>query len=114
MDGKCGGGRLVKSRLFTSQEQSLVTFEEFSIFCGHYGLNPCAEAMKIDWRAYLKMQLADFILNNNDRHQQNWGFFMENDTGKLLGYVPLFELEKPELLEEEAWQAVLRRCRKLS
>lgn len=149
------GEALVKSRLFTSSEFSLVTFEEFSVFCGYYGLNPCQEAVELDKKAYQQMQLADFILNNNDRHQQNWGFYMENETGKLLGYVPLFdhdhafssdenvysqtterdltleetavlaqqelcwditplfELEKPGLLSEEKWQALLGRCRKI-
>ena len=37
------------------------------------------------------MQIADYILNNNDRHEQNWGFFMDNASGKLTGYCPLFD-----------------------
>ena len=37
------------------------------------------------------MQVADYILNNNDRHEQNWGFLMENTSGKLVGYCPLFD-----------------------
>lgn len=149
------GERLVKSRLFTNEDTALVTFEEFVIFCEAYGLNPWQEARAIDREAYLQMQVADYILNNDDRHQQNWGFLMENSSGKLLGYVPLFDhdhafsagkhifsqtreadmtleeaavlaqqelhldvapllsMEKPGLLEEEKWQAVLGRCRKL-
>lgn len=149
------GERIVKSRLFTNEDIALVTFEEFGVFCETYGLNPYREAKVIDREAYLEMQLADYILNNDDRHQQNWGFLMENSSGKLLGYAPLFDhdhafsdgknvfsqtteaestleeaavlaqqelrldvtpllsMEKPELLEEEKWQAVLARCRKL-
>lgn len=68
-----------------------MTFEEFSVFCRSYGLNPYKEAAKIDRTAYLRMQLADYLLNNSDRHGQNWGFFMENDTGQLTGYCPLFD-----------------------
>ena len=37
------------------------------------------------------MHIADYILNNNDRHEQNWGFLMENETGKLIGFCPLFD-----------------------
>lgn len=85
------GEVIVNSKLFTSQETSLVTFEEFKAFCGTYGLNPYEEAMKIDREAYLKMQMVDYILNNNDRHEQNWGFFMDNETGKITGYCPLFD-----------------------
>ncbi len=146
------GERMVKSRLFTSEDVSLVTFEEFRVFCEHYGKDPYEAASEIDRTSYLQMQIADYVLNNNDRHEQNWGFFMENSTGKLTGYCPLFDhdhafsqnnmvmsqtvgrdmtleeaardaqrelgldvgkvpaMERPELLEREAWEGVLQRC----
>ena len=85
------GEAVVNSELFTSEKISLVTFEEFQIFCSHYGMNPYSEAEKMDREFYLKMQIADYILNNNDRHEQNWGFLMENETGKLTGFCPLFD-----------------------
>lgn len=85
------GDAVVNTELFTSQEVSMVTFEEFQIFCGNYGLDAYEEAEKADREFYLKMQIADYILNNNDRHEQNWGFFMENATGRLTGYCPLFD-----------------------
>lgn len=85
------GDAVVKSELFTSEELSMVTFEEFRIFCGNYGLDAYEEAEKADRKFYLKMQIADYLLNNNDRHEQNWGFLMENATGKLTGFCPLFD-----------------------
>lgn len=85
------GEVMVHSKLFTSEEVSMVTFEEFAVFCRNYELNPYEEAKNIDREFYLKMQIADYILNNNDRHEQNWGFLMENATGKLIGYCPLFD-----------------------
>jgi len=85
------GEVMVHSKLFTSEEVAMVTFEEFAGFCRNYGLNPYEEAKKIDREFYLKMQIADYILNNNDRHEQNWGFLMDNSTGKLIGFCPLFD-----------------------
>lgn len=85
------GEVIVHSKLFTSEEVSMVTFEEFAVFCRNYGLNPYEEAKSIDREFYLKMQIVDYILNNNDRHEQNWGFLMENSSGKLLGFCPLFD-----------------------
>ena len=85
------GEVMVHSKLFTSEDVSMVAFEEFAVFCRNYGLNPYEEAKNIDREFYLKMQIADYILNNNDRHEQNWGFFMENATGKIIGYCPLFD-----------------------
>lgn len=88
---KGAGEEIVHAKLFTSEETGLVTFEEFRMFCENYGLNAYEEAKKIDPKFYLKMQVADYILNNNDRHEQNWGFFMDNETGKLMGFCPLFD-----------------------
>ena len=85
------GEEIVNSKLFTDEDTALVTFEEFKVFCSLYGLNAYDEVKKIDKEFYLKMQIADYILNNNDRHEQNWGFFMDNHTGKLTGFCPLFD-----------------------
>ena len=85
------GEAVVNSELFTSEHMSLVTFEEFRLFCSYYGMNPYSEAEKMDREFYLKMQIVDYILNNNDRHEQNWGFLMDNETGKLTGFCPLFD-----------------------
>ena len=82
---------IVNSKLFTSEDVAMVTFEEFVIFCNAYELNPYEEAKKIDRTYYLKMQIVDYILNNNDRHEQNWGFFMDNQTGKIIGFCWLFD-----------------------
>lgn len=38
---------------------------------GYYGLNCYEEAIKLDKAAYLQMQAADYVLNNDDRHRQN-------------------------------------------
>lgn len=86
--------RMVCSKLFTSEDTAMITFEEFSVFCNAYGLNPYHEAMNIDRGAYLDMQIADYLLNNSDRHEQNWGFFMDNQTGKITGFCPLFDHDR--------------------
>ncbi len=35
--------------------------------------------------------LLDYIIINTDRHTQNYGFFMDNTTGKLVKMAPLFD-----------------------
>lgn len=35
--------------------------------------------------------VIDFILANTDRHMENWGFLMDNETGKITGLAPLFD-----------------------
>lgn len=101
------GEAVVNSKLFTTEDIALVTFEEFKTFCEAYELNPYEEAVKIDRTAYLQMQIADYVLNNNDRHEQNWGFFMDNESGKMIGYCPLFDhdhafSDNPEVMSQTA------------
>ena len=36
-------------------------------------------------------EIVDYILGNEDRHGANFGFFMENESGKLLGLYPLMD-----------------------
>ena len=40
------------------------------------------------------MQVCDYILGNNDRHIDNWGFMMDNDTGELIGLHALMDHDR--------------------
>ena len=83
--------RVVKCRLIASQEYSMVNFEDFQMYCQYEGKNVYEEVLRLDRRHYLEMQTADYILNNIDRHGANWGFFMDNATGRLTGLYPLLD-----------------------
>ena len=82
---------MVKCRLIASQEYSMVNFEDFQMYCQYEGKNVYEEVLRLDRRHYLEMQTADYILNNIDRHGANWGFFMDNATGRLTGLYPLLD-----------------------
>ncbi len=105
------GEAVVNCELYTTEDVAMVTFEEFQIFCENWGLDPFAQAVEIDRKSYLQMQIADYLLNNNDRHGQNWGFLMDNHTGKLTGYFPLFDhdhafCENPRTLSQTARESI--------
>lgn len=42
-------------------------------------------------RAFARMQVADYLLNNSDRHEGNWGFYVDNGSGRILRLHPLFD-----------------------
>lgn len=46
---------------------------------------------KMDAGNYYKVQIADYILGNEDRHGANFGFFMDNRSRKLQGLYPLMD-----------------------
>ena len=82
---------LVKSKLISSENCALVTFEEFSEYCEFHELNPYKEVLTLDRKHYNEMNIVDYILNNDDRHIANWGFFMNTETGQLGGLHPLLD-----------------------
>ncbi len=83
------GEVIVKCPLISSEDVSIVTWEDFQIGCDRNDQNPFDYV--IDQDMYIKMQVADYILGNSDRHGQNWGFFMDNATGRLMGLHPLMD-----------------------
>lgn len=48
-------------------------------------------AKEIDPDGYYKMLITDYLISNTDRHTSNWGFYMDDSTGKLISLHPLFD-----------------------
>lgn len=85
------GEKVVKCRLLTDEDRAMVSFEEFAVFCEYEGKNPYKEVLKMDAGHYYEMQVADYILSNDDRHIGNWGFYMDSNTGELGKLYPLLD-----------------------
>lgn len=82
---------IVRCPIISSEERSLVHFEEFAAYCEYHERNPYQEILQLDQRHYLEMQVADYILNNSDRHGLNWGLYMDNQTGQFQSLYPLLD-----------------------
>lgn len=93
--------KVVKCKLISSEEKSMVTFEEFMIYCEYHEKNPFEEVLKIDAKHYYEMQVADYIISNDDRHIGNWGFFMDSGTGCIEKLYPLLDHDHAFSKEED-------------
>jgi len=86
------------SKLFTSKQIGLVTCSEY-IDNKHPDLqlksfNQLLSAMKedhVDPKQFYEMCFLDFIIENFDRHQSNWGFSVDNQTQAILGIAPIWD-----------------------
>lgn len=47
--------------------------------------------ISIDAQSFYNMCVVDYLIANQDRHGENWGFYMDNETGKLVKLHPLFD-----------------------
>ena len=85
------GERVVKCKCLTSEDISIISWEDFAIYCDRHNENPYTMMIKHFPKQFHEMQIADYILGNEDRHEANWGFFVSNDTGKILSPYPLMD-----------------------
>ena len=85
------GEKIVKCRIISSEETALVPWEDFQVYCSYHDKNEYDMVKEMDAANYYKMQIADYILGNEDRHGANFGFFMDNRSGKLQGLYPLMD-----------------------
>lgn len=102
------GEVIVKSKLITSKKMSIVSFEEFAVWCANQEKDEFEEARKLDSKRYYEMQIADYILNNSDRHVGNWGFYFKTDENVLTAMHPLMDhdhaFDENEILMPQTWE----------
>lgn len=92
---------VVKCPCITNEDISIVTWEDFCIYCERNNLDCYKELELLDKSGqYYDMLIADYILGNDDRHEANWGFFMDNNTGNLLSLHPLMDHDHAFKTEE--------------
>lgn len=75
----------------TTEKTAILTGMEFISYCNVNGMNPEKKMFEIDKESIYKMWIVDFLISNRDRHGQNWGFFYDVETMKILGCHPLFD-----------------------
>lgn len=85
---------IVKCPCMTTENISLLTFEEFAVFCENNNINPFDFIKENFSEQYCEMILADYILGNTDRHIGNWGFLYTADTMEITGLHPLMDHDR--------------------
>lgn len=90
-DAEYNGMYCCKCKCLTDENHSIVPAEQFFTWCNRRNLDIKDEILKIDKQGYYKMMVVDYLVANTDRHGQNWGFYMNNETGKIEKLHPLFD-----------------------
>jgi len=86
------------SPLFTSKEIGLMTGQEYLEFRtsveGFKDMQLLLDAMKEDGinpKGFYEMCFLDYIIENFDRHLNNWGFSVDNKTQRITGISPIWD-----------------------
>lgn len=85
------GQPVTESRLITSPERSLVTWEAFSIYALNHDIDAGSYLLELDGYSYYMMNILDYLTGNTDRHWANWGFLIDNSSNRPLRLYDLMD-----------------------
>lgn len=92
--GKYDNEPISHSRIITSLDRSIVPMRAFEVRCINEDLDYLEEIKKLDARAYYGMNILDYLTGNTDRHMENWGLLVDNDTNEPISLHPLMDFNQ--------------------
>lgn len=88
------GASVTRSRIISSKEYSLVSKAAFNIYAAKHDLDAVEVCKKIDPISYYGMNMLDYLTGNTDRHEENWGFLIDNQTNQYIRLYPLMDFNQ--------------------
>ena len=79
------------SDCFTNDAISFVSAQDVKDYCSHIGTSFEKYINDNFSTEMANMTILDYILANTDRHFENWGFLIDNNTNKIISFAPLFD-----------------------
>lgn len=92
--GVYAGEPVSRSRIITSKERSIVPMRAFEVHCINEDLDYLEESIRLDPISYYGMNILDYLTGNTDRHMENWGLWVNNDTNEPISLHPLMDFNQ--------------------
>ena len=67
----------------------MVSKMAFDIYACNHDLDTLTVCKELDPVTYYGMNILDYLTGNTDRHPENWGFFVDNETNEYISLYPL-------------------------
>lgn len=93
-EGFYDGERVTESKIITSRQYSIVSEMAFEIYAQNHDLNVLDECLRIDKETYYGMNILDYLVGNIDRHPENWGFLVDNQTNEYVSLYPIMDFNQ--------------------
>jgi len=89
--GEDEGHYVSMCKAMSTEDIGILHGMDFIYYCLINDYNPDEYMMEIDSESIYKMWIIDYLIANRDRHGQNWGFYYDLETMKILGCHPLYD-----------------------
>ncbi len=73
----------------------------FDIYACNHELNTLEVCKEIDPVTYYGMNILDYLTGNTDRHPENWGFLVNNETNHYISLYPIMDFNQCFLAYED-------------
>ncbi len=93
-EGFYDGQKVTQSKMITSKQYSIVSKMAFEIYAQNHDLAVLDECLRIDKETYYGMNILDYLVGNIDRHPENWGLLVDNQTNKYISLYPIMDLNQ--------------------
>lgn len=93
-EGFYEGQRVTESKIVTSKRYSIVSKMAFEIYAQNHDLDVLEECLRIDKETYYGMNILDYLVGNIDRHPENWGFLVDNETNEYVSLYPIMDFNQ--------------------
>lgn len=85
------GEMVTQSTIVTSKRYSMVSKMAYDVYAVNNGLDTIEECIRLDPIVYYGMNILDYLVGNTDRHPENWGFLIDNETNRPVSLYPLMD-----------------------
>lgn len=82
------------SKIMTSQRYSLVTYAAYDVYCTNHDWNTLDKILELDAPSYYMMNILDYLVGNTDRHWENWGLLVDNETNQPIRLHDLMDFNR--------------------
>ena len=82
------------SKIMTSQRYSLVTYAAYDVYCTNRDWNTLDKILELDAHGYYMMNILDYLVGNTDRHWENWGLLVDNETNQPIRLHDLMDFNR--------------------
>lgn len=79
---KFNGVSVSASKIMSNQDYSLVSYASYDIYCLNHDWNTLDRILRLDAYGYYMMNILDYLIGNTDRHRENWGLLVDNQTNR--------------------------------
>ena len=85
---------VTESDIVTTKDRSIASKLSFDIYAQNHDLDTLQLCQELDPITFYGMNILDYLVGNTDRHPENWGFLIDNDTNKWISLYPVMDFNQ--------------------